>query len=116
MRTALGLLIRMPELGHLSREQAASLVGLAPHVHESGKFKGERHIYGGRARLRQTIFMAAFAASAHWNADLKAFYRRLIAKGKAHTAAIIACARKLIIIANAVLARGTPWQDRRVTP
>ena len=115
-RTALGFLIRMPELGSLSREQAASLAGLAPCDNDTGQFKGERHIHGGRARFRRTAFMAAFAAALNWNEDLKAFYRRLMAKGKKHTAAIVACARKLVILANAILTRGTPWTNREVMP
>ena len=115
-RTALGFLIRMPELGRLSREQAARLAGLAPLDDDTGKFKGERHIYGGRARFRRTAFMAAFAAALNWNKPLKTFYRHLLAKGKKHTAAIVACARKLVILANAILARGTPWESREVTP
>lgn len=115
-RTALGFLIRMPELGQLSREQAASLAGLAPHLCDTGQFKGERHIYGGRERFRHTAFMAAFAAAMRWNGDLMAFYRRLVARGKTHTAAVVACARKLVILANAILARSTPWQDNRVMP
>ena len=115
-RTALGFLIRMPELGQIGREQAASLAGLAPHLCDTGQFKGERHIYGGRERFRHTAFMAAFAAAMQWNDDLQAFYRRLVARGKTHTAAIVACARKLVILANAILARGTPWHDKRVMP
>jgi len=114
-RTALGMLIRMPELGSLTREQAARLAGLAPTEHDSGQHRGVRHIYGGRARLRKTVFMAAFAGAMNWNEDLKAFYARLRAKGKAHTAAIIACARKLVILANAVLQRQSPWQPRQGT-
>ena len=115
-RTAIGFLIRMPELGHLGREQAASLAGLAPHLCDTGQFRGERHIYGGRERFRHTAFMAAFAAAMQWNEDLQVFYRRLLAHGKTHTAAVVACARKLVILANAILARGTPWQDKRVMP
>jgi len=115
-RTAASLLIRMPELGSLTREQAATMLGVAPFDDKSAERDGQRHIAGGRARLRKTMFMAAFAAAHHWNADLKAFYARLRASGKAHTAAVIACERKLIILANAVLMRGTPWQDRRGMP
>ena len=115
-RTAASLLIRMPELGSMTREQAATMLGVAPFDDKSAERDGQRHIAGGRARLRKTMFMAAFAAAHHWNADLKAFYARLRASGKAHTAAVIACERKLIILANAVLMRGTPWQDRRGMP
>jgi transposase len=115
-RTALGFLVRMPELGTLSREQAAKLAGLAPLNDDSAKRKGERHIFGGRSRLRHSAYMAAFAASANWNADLKAFYAHLRRKGKVHKVALVACARKLIILANAILARQTPWTEKRVMP
>jgi transposase len=116
LRTALGFLIRMPELGSMSREQAARLAGLAPCDDTSAKRTGERHIFGGRARLRKTAFMAAFAAASHWNPDLKAYYKHLRQRGKAHTSAVTACARKLIILANTILQRQTPWQDKRGTP
>jgi len=115
-RTAASLLIRMPELGSLTREQAASLLGVAPFDDKSAQRDGQRHIAGGRARLRKTMFMAAFAAALHWNGDLKVFYQRLRAKGKAHNAAVIACERKLIILANAILMRGTPWHNTRGMP
>jgi transposase len=115
-RTAAAMLIRMPELGSMTREQAASLLGVAPFDDKSADRDGQRHIAGGRARLRKTVYMAAFAGSQRWNEDLKRFYERLRAKGKAHNAAVTACARKLIILANAVLMRGTPWQDKRGMP
>lgn len=115
-RSAIGFLIRMPELGSLTRGQVGKLAGLAPLNDDSAKRQGERHIYGGRARLRRTAFMAAFAAATHWNEDLKAFHRRLRARGKEHKQAIVACARKLLVLANAILARGTPWQESRVMP
>lgn len=114
--TALSFLIRMPELGTMTREEAARLAGLAPCLDDSAKRHGERHIYGGRSRLRIAAFMAAFAGAMRWNEDLKAFYRRLIARGKSHKAAVTACARKLIILANAILTRGEPWKERRVMP
>lgn len=115
-RTAAGIVIRMPELGSMTREEAASLLGVAPFDDQSAERDGQRHIAGGRARLRKVVYMAAFAGSQRWNEDLKRFYARLRAKGKAHNAAVIACARKLIILANSVLMRGTPWQDRRGMP
>ncbi len=115
-RTAITIAIRMPELGSMTREQAASLLGVAPFDDQSAERDGRRHIAGGRARLRKTVFMAAFSGSQRWNEDLKRFYERLRAKGKTHNAAVVACARKLIILANAVLKRKTPWQDRRGTP
>ena len=115
-RTALCLLIRMPELGAITREETASLAGLAPVMHESAKFKGQRHIYGGRAKVRKSLFMAAFTGATRWNPELKAFYQRLVAKGKAHVEAVTACARKLAILANTILHRGTPWKSREVMP
>jgi transposase len=112
-RTALALIIRMPELGQLSREQAASLAGLAPFDDDSGKHKGTRRIAGGRARLRRSLFAAALPAAFRWNKALIALYARLTARGKAHKTALIACARKLLIFANTVLARGTPWSEKQ---
>jgi transposase len=103
-RTAIAFLIRMPELGRLSREQAAALAGLAPFVHDSGKRAGERHIAGGRA-----VYAAALPGAFRWNKQLIALYQRLKAAGKPHKVALVACARKLVIYANTVLARGTPW-------
>jgi transposase len=112
--TALAILIRMPELGKVSREEAAALAGLAPFDNESGQYKGQRHIAGGRNRLRRSIFAAALPAAFRWNEALIALYRRLIAAGKAHNVALIACARKLLIYANTVVQRGTPWTERPV--
>jgi transposase len=109
--TALCLVIRMPELGQVSREKAASLLGVAPMIRQSGKFKGEAHVQGGRMRPRTALFACAQAAILH-NDQLKAFYKRLRAKGKHHAVAIMACARKLAIYVNTVLIRGTPWQNQ----
>ncbi len=111
-RTALALIIRMPELGRVSREHAAALAGLAPFDDDSGKHKGERHIAGGRRRLRRSLFAAALPAAFRWNKALIELYARLIARGKAHNEALIACARKLLIYANTVVQRGTPWTER----
>lgn len=109
LRTALVLIIRMPELGTLSREQAAALAGLAPFDNDSGKHSGARHIAGGRQRVRKSLYAAASAAALFWNSALKALYTRLNADGKAHVKAIVACARKLVIYANTVLQRQSPW-------
>jgi transposase len=111
-RTALSLIIRMPELGRVSREEAAALAGLAPFDDDSGKHKGQRHIAGGRSRLRRSLFAAALPAAFRWNKALIALYARLTAKGKVHKAALIACARKLLIYANTVVQRGTPWTEK----
>ena len=114
-RTALALVIRMPELGRVSREEAAALAGLAPFDDDSGTHKGQRHIAGGRGRLRRSLFAAALPAAFRWNKALVDLYARLTARGKAHNAALIACARKLLIYANTVVARGTPWTERAAT-
>src|SRR5208282_2808024 len=111
-RTALSLIIRMPEIGQVSREEAAALAGLAPFDDDSGKHKGQRHIAGGRGRLRRSLYAAALPAAFRWNKALVALYARLTARGKAHNAALIACARKLLIYANTVVQRGTPWTER----
>jgi transposase len=111
-RTALALIVRMPELGRVSREAAAALAGLAPYDDDSGTHKGQRHIAGGRGRLRRSVFAAALPAAFRWNWALVELYARLIARGKAHNSALIACARKLLIYANTVVQRGTPWTER----
>jgi len=113
-RTAIAIIIRMPELGRISREQAAALAGLAPYDADSGTHKGQRHIAGGRARLRRSLFAAALPAAFRWNKALIELYTRLIARGKCHKAALIACARKLLIYANTVVQRGTPWVQEQV--
>ncbi len=115
--------MRLPEIGRVSREEVAALAGLAPYDDDSGERFGVRHIptgqarglkaHGGRGRLRHALYTAAFAASFHWNDQLKRHYRRLTAAGKLHKVALVACARKLLIYANAVVTRGTPW---RTTP
>ena len=109
LKTAITILVRMPEIGSVTREQAAALAGLAPYDDDSGDRVGERHIAGGRERLRKGLYAAAFPAAFHWNAALIALYKRLTAAGKPHKLALVACARKLLIYANTVVQRGTPW-------
>jgi len=108
--TSVAILVRMPEIGQLTREQAAALAGLAPYDDDSGDQVGARHIDGGRERLRRALYLAALPASFRWNPQLIALYQRLRAAGKEHKRALIACARKLLIFVNTVVARGTPWQ------
>jgi transposase len=112
-RTALAIVLRMPELGQVSREQAAALAGLAPFDNDSGSKNGSRHIAGGRSWLRRSLYAAALPAAFHWNPALKQLYRRLTARGAPHKSALIACARKLLIYANTVVHRGTPWLATR---
>ena len=109
LRTAMALLILMPELGSISREEVASLLGVAPFDRQSGQKQGASHIAGGRARPRRSLYAAALPASFQHNQALIDLYQRLIAKGKTHKQALIACTRKLVIYVNTVLARGTPW-------
>src|SRR5690349_13802005 len=79
---ALTMVVRMPELGQVSREEAAALAGLAPFVRQSGRQSGEMHIGGGRSQLRQALYRAALAAAFRWNKALIALYTRLRARGK----------------------------------
>jgi transposase len=107
--TAVAILVRMPEIGRLSRGEAAALVGVAPYDDDSGTYIGIRHIAGGRERVRGALYAAALPAAHRWNPALIALYRRLIAAGKPHKVALVACTRKLIIYINTVVERGTPW-------
>jgi transposase len=107
--TAVAILVRMPEIGRVSREEVAALAGLAPYDDDSGGRTGDKHIAGGRERLRKTLYNAVLAAAYHWNAQLIAFKDRLLAAGKLHKVMRVACARKLLIYVNTVVARGTPW-------
>jgi transposase len=108
-KTSSSLLAELPELGRLTRRQIASLVGVAPFTQQSGRWKGKSMIGGGRAAARSAIYMAALSASQH-NPVLKAFYRRLLAAGKPKMVALIAVARKLLVIINAMIRDKTPWQ------
>jgi transposase len=107
--TARTLLAEMPEIGSLNAKQIASLGGLAPWTRQSGKWKGRSMIGGGRASVRRVIFMAALVASRH-NPQLKAFRDKLVAAGKPKIVAIIAVARKLLTILNAIVRDQKPWQ------
>lgn len=108
-RTAIAFVVRLPELGTLTREQAVALVGLAPFDDDSAGRHGQRHIAGGRGRLRKAVYAAALPAAFQWNPALIAFYKHLRANGKEHKLALVAVARKLVIYVNTVIARGTPW-------
>jgi transposase len=112
-RTAIALLILLPELGLADREQIASLAGLAPFDHDSGSYNGVRRIHGGRPRVRRALYAAALPASFQWNMACKAMYQRLRERGKTHKQALVACARKLLIFANTILARGSEWVPAR---
>ena len=105
------LIALLPELGQVSRKQVAALVGLAPYDFDSGKLKGRRCIWSGRARVRHVLYMAALSAS-NWNPALKAFHDRLAATGKKPKVVIVAVMRKMITTLNAMLRDGTTWVDR----
>jgi len=104
------LIALLPELGGLSNRSAAALVGVAPYDFDSGRMKGLRCIFGGRAAIRRVLFMAAQAA-ALFNATLRAFKQRLIAAGKKPKVAIVAVMRKMIITLNAMVRADTPWKQ-----
>jgi transposase len=107
------LLLDLPELGTLSRQRLAALVGVAPFHCDSGTVRGRRAIWGGRAPLRATLYMAPWVAVRH-NAVLHAHYERLLAAGKAKKVALVACLRKLLTILNAIAKHQTPWQPQEV--
>lgn len=105
------LIAELPELGSLDRRKIAALVGLAPWTRQSGYWRGRSFIGGGRSTVRKTLFMAAMVAARH-NPTLKAFRDKLVAAGKPKLVAIIAVARKLLTILNAILRDKTPWQPQ----
>jgi len=102
------LIAELPELGHLNRRQIASLVGVAPFAHDSGKMQGRRRIQGGRFEVRRTLYMATLSATQH-NPVMQAYYKRLVARGKLPKVALIACMRKLITTLNAMVRDDELW-------
>ena len=103
------LLGDVPELGQLNRKQIAALIGVAPLNRDSGTYRGRRAVWGGRARVRATLYMASLTA-ARYNPVIRAFYERLVAAGKPKKVALTACMRKLLTILNALIARRTAWK------
>ncbi|MEO0826494.1 MAG: IS110 family transposase [Cyanobacteria bacterium J06639_14] len=108
------LLADLPELGQLNRKQIAALVGLAPFNRDSGRYRGKRTTWGGRATVRSALYMATLVAVRH-NPPLRTVYQHLLDQGKEKKVALIACARKLLTCLNAMLKSRTPWQDELVT-
>jgi len=102
------LLARLPELGRLDRKKIAALAGLAPINRDSGKYRGRRTIFGGRADVRAALYMAALTAIVH-NPTIKAFYQRLMHAGKLPKVALTACMHKILLILNAMVRTNTPW-------
>lgn len=108
---ALTLLSALPELGVLSRGQIAGLVGVAPINRDSGRMRGRRTTWGGRADVRTAMFMATTVAVRH-NPTIKAHYEQLLARGKPKMVALIACLRKFVVRLNAMIRADEPWRDQ----
>jgi len=105
------LLIDLPELGELNRKKIAALVRVAPLNRDSGRFRGRRAVWGGRAQVRSVLYMGTLVATRH-NPVIKGFYRYLLAAGKARKVALTACMRKLLTILNAMVKNQTSWQPK----
>ncbi|MBW8186723.1 IS110 family transposase [Shewanella nanhaiensis] len=106
---AASIISNLPELGYISNKEASSLVGVAPMNKESGRFKGQRKIQGGRHQVRTVLYMAMMSAIQS-NPVFKATYQRLVAAGKPKKVAIIACIRKMVVILNSMLREGVMWE------
>lgn len=106
--TVLDLLTQLPELGTITNKEATALVGLAPYCKDSGTKSGRRVVYGGRMQIRSTLYMATLSAVRH-NKPIKAFYQRLLARGKLKKVALVACMRKLLIILNPMAKTQSKW-------
>jgi transposase len=104
------LLAELPELGTLGRKQIAALAGVAPLNRDSGTFRGARKTWGGRAKVRGALYMAALVAT-RFNPIIRDFYRRLLASGKPKKVALIACMRKLLVVLNAMIRDRRPWLE-----
>ena len=107
------LVLELPELGMLTRQQIAALVGVAPLHGDSGTLRGRRTIWGGRAHVRTVLYMGTLVAT-RYNPQIKAFYERLLAAGKVKKVALTACMHKFLTILNAMLKHRTPWQPQEV--
>jgi transposase len=112
--TAATMIAELPELGRLSRHEIAALVGVAPFNRDSGKWKGKRSTWGGRAPVRSALYMATLVATQH-NLYIRAHYLQLVARGKAKKTALVACMRKLIVILNTMLKNLQPWNPNLAT-
>lgn len=106
----LTLVAELPELGRLDRKQIAALAGVAPFNRDSGKLRGKRTVWGGRAPVRSALYMATLVASRH-NPVIRGFYHRLLAAGKPKKVALVACMRKLLTILNAMVKHKTQWRS-----
>lgn len=109
-KTSTVLIAELPELGTLSKNQIGALVGLAPRNCDSGTKKGKRQIRGGRSSVRLALYLSALSAS-RWNKSLSIFYKKLRAEGKKPKVALIAVARKMLVMLNAMVRNNTPWKE-----
>jgi transposase len=108
--TARALLADLPELGTLKRRQISALVGVAPFLHQSGKWKGQSFCSGGRAGVRTALYMATLSGL-RFNPVIKEFYQRLVGRGKRHKVAMVACMRKLLTMLNAMVRENKKWHE-----
>lgn len=106
--TIASLIAELPELGKLNRREISALTGVAPMNRDSGKMRGKRTTFGGRAGVRATLYMAALVAT-QFNPAIKIFYQQLLAAGKPKKLALVACMRKLITVLNAIMKHSKPW-------
>ncbi len=112
--TAIALLTQLPELGQLNEKRISALAGVCPFSRDSGRFRGKRIIWGGRARVRAALYMAALTAT-RYNPRIRAFYQRLISAGKAKKLALVACMHKLLLMLNAMIRTDAMWQQHQHT-
>lgn len=111
--TAQALVVHLPELGKLNRQQIAALAGLAPFNHDSGTLKGTRRIWGGRSAARTSLYMATLTAI-RYNDPIRRMYQRLLAAGKKKMVALVACMRKLLTILNCMVRTRTLWNENQI--
>ncbi len=108
---AVTLITSLPELGTISHKSISYLVGVAPLNKDSGKSRGKRKIWGGRAKIRCVLYMATLVA-VRFNPVIKAFYERLVSKGKLKKVALTACMHKLLIVLNAMMKNNQAWKSQ----
>ena len=108
------LILHLPELGQLDRWQVAALIGVAPLNRDSGTLRGRRGTWGGRASVRNVLFMAALSAI-HYNPVIKGFYERLRQAGKRHKVAMVACMRRMLTILNTMVRNNTHWHAQPIS-
>ena len=113
--TAATFISCLPELGALNRKAIAALVGVAPLNSDSGKYRGRRKVWGGRADVRAVLYMATLTAT-RWNPPIRRFYEKLLDAGKPKKVALTACMRKLLTILNAIMNQRTPWDRTLACP